>query len=326
MKATIIAAMAFLLPLLVNAGEVSSRERTWAERLGWGPEDRVLIIHSDDVGMSHSTNLGAIRALEEGVVSSISIMMPCPWVGEIADYLSKHPEVDAGLHLTLTSEWDHYRWGPVAGKSAVPGLADRWGCLWDNVPLVVEHATPDEIEAEIRAQIERALAFGIKPTHIDSHMGTLFATQEYFERYIKVGLETGIPILAVDLPPERLAEEAPLPADKVHEAAVKVWNAGFPVLDDIITGTYDWRPEEKKANYISTLRNLKPGLTEMIVHCAARTEEFMNITHAAERWIADGEVMIDPEIRKVIEEEGIILTNWREIKERREKFGTPVED
>ncbi len=326
MKTMLIASAALIMLLLVYRTDTVAQDKTWAERLGWGSQDRVLIIHSDDVGMSHSTNLGAIKALQEGVVSSISIMMPCPWVGEIADYLSEHPEVDAGLHLALTSEWSHYRWGPVAGKSAVPGLADEWGCLWDNVPLVVEHATPDEIETEIRAQIERAAAFGIRPTHIDSHMGTLFATEEYFERYVKVGIETGIPILAIDLPPEKLAQEAPLQADKVHEAVVKVWNAGFPVLDDIITGTYDWKAEDKKANYISTLRNLNPGLTEMIVHCAARTEEFMNVTHAAERWMADGEVMVDPEIRKVIEEEGIILTDWREIKERRDKYGYPAED
>jgi hypothetical protein len=326
MKKVFVAATVFLLFLTIYVTDSGAGEKTWAERLGWGSEDRVLIIHSDDVGMCHSTNLGAIKGLEEGVVSSISIMMACPWVGEIAKYLSEHPEVDFGLHLALTSEWDYYRFRSVAGKPLVPGLADEWGCLWDNVPLVVKHASPLEVEIEIRAQIDRASDFGLKPTHIDSHMGTLFATEEYFERFVKVGIETGLPILAVDLSEEELSDESSMSADKLHQTIVKIWNAGFPVLDGLIGDNYGWKAEEKKALYIDTLRNLEPGLTEMIVHCAARTEEFMNITRAAERWIADGDAMVDPEIRKVIEEEGIILTNWREIKNRRDKYGYPIED
>jgi hypothetical protein len=295
---------------------------TWAEKLGWQKGDRVLIIHSDDVGMCHSTNLGAIAALEKGVVSSISIMMPCPWVGEIADYLKTHPEVDAGLHLALTSEWDYYRWAPVAGKCAVPGLADAQGCLWDNVALVQQHASPDEIETEIRAQIDRAIAFGIKPTHLDSHMGTLFSSPAYFQRFLKVAVDKQIPLLMIDLSPEKIAEEAPTLAPLLKAAVKAVWDAGFPMLDDIITDTYDWPADQKKANYIKTLRELKPGLTEMIVHCAKRTEDFISITPAADRWIADGECMLDPEIKKVLEDEKIILTTWRELKARRDGVGS----
>lgn len=307
--------------LLAMAAQ-AARAETWAERLGWKPGDRVLIIHSDDAGMSHATNLGATAALETGTVSSISIMMPCPWVGEIADYLKKHPEVDAGLHLAMTSEWEHYRWGPVAGKSVVPGLTDAQGCLWDNVELVQAHASPDEIEAEIRAQIDRALAFGIKPTHLDSHMGTLFSSPAYFERFFKVAVEKQIPLLMAELSPERIAEEAPTLAPLLKAAVKMVWDAGFPVLDDIITDTYDWPADQKKANYIKTLRGLKPGLTEMIVHCAKRSEEFMAITPAADRWIADGDCMLDPDIQKVIQEERIILTTWRELKARRDRAGS----
>ena len=319
MRGRLLVASVALIALCVVA-QVAAAE-TWAQKLGWGPDDRVLIIHSDDVGMSYATVQGAIAAYENGVVSSMSIMMPCPWVGAMAAYVKEHPETDAGLHLAMTSEWDYYRWGPVAGKSAVPGLADEWGCLWDNVPLVLQHATPDEIEIEIRAQIDRALAFGIKPTHMDSHMGTLFASPAYFERYMKVGIEKGIPILAVDLDPERLAEERPELAGKLHDACLKVWDAGLPVIDDLVPAEYGMAPEKKKDDYIRLLRNLKPGISEMIVHCAKDTETFRNITHAAPRWIADGDVMLDPDIKRVIEEEGIILTNWRELKARRDAVG-----
>src|SRR5690606_22315850 len=163
-----------LAGLTLTAG---AQEKTYAERLGWGPDDRVVIFHSDDAGMSHAANLGTIRAIEEGVVTSASIMMPCPWVPEFAQYVLENPDVDAGLHLTMNSEWDLYRWGPVAGK-AVPSLMDAHGYLSDGVREFAERATPDDVEAEIRAQIEHAESMGIKPTHIDTHMGALYARPE----------------------------------------------------------------------------------------------------------------------------------------------------
>ena len=172
-------------------------EKTFAERLGWKPNDVVVILHVDDMGMSHSSNLGGIETVEKGVATSWSVMMPCPWVPEIAKYLKQHPDVDSGLHLTLTSEWSLYRWQPLAGKPKVPGLVDAEGCLWHEVPQVAEHATPDEIETEIRAQVDRAEQMGIPITHLDSHMGTLFARPDYFERFAKVGMEKGIPILVI---------------------------------------------------------------------------------------------------------------------------------
>ena len=294
---------------------------TWAQKLGWGPNDRVLIIHADDVGMNHATTLGAIDAYENGVVSSMSIMMPCPWVGEIAAYLKDHPNTDAGLHLAMTSEWDYYRWGPVAGKSAVPGLADEWGCLWDNNDLLSKHATADEVEIEIRAQIARARAFGINPTHIDTHMGSLYARPDIAMRYAKVGVEMGIPIMAIDLSARRLQEEAPDMATQFRAMLTMVWEGGLPVIDSLVPADYGMAPEKKKDDYIRLLRELPPGVNELIVHCAKDTETFRAITGAAPRWIADGQVMLDPDLKQVIKEEGIILTTWRELKARRDAIG-----
>lgn len=308
------------LVALAVAGQTVCAE-TWAQKLGWGPNDRVLIIHSDDVGMCRETVLGATEAYEKGVVSSMSIMMPCPWVGAIAAYLKEHPDTDAGLHLAITSEWDHYRWGPVAGRSAVPSLVDEQGCLWDNVDLVRQHATADDVEKEIRAQIDRALAFGIKPTHIDTHMGALFCRPDIAMRYIKVGTELGLPIMAIDLSPQRVAEEAPDLAEALPKILQMVWDAGLPVIDNLVPADYGMAPEKKKDDYIRLLRELPPGVNEMIVHCARDTENFRAITDAAPRWIADGQVMLDPEIKRVIEEEGIILTSWRELKARRDAVG-----
>src|SRR6185503_4281502 len=171
------------------SNQTSRAEKTFAERLGWKPGDVALILHVDDVGMSHSSNLGAIETLEKGIATSWSVMMPCPWVPEIAKYLKQHPDVDSGLHLTLTSEWSLYRWPFLAGKPKVSGLVDEEGCLWQSVTKVVAHASADEIEAEIRAQVDRAEQLHIPITHLDSHMGTLFARADYFERFAKVGME-----------------------------------------------------------------------------------------------------------------------------------------
>ena len=295
----------------------SVAEKTYAERLGWGPEDRVLIIHCDDGGMSHASNMGAIEALEYGLVTSVSTMTPCSWVSEFAEYVKKHPNTDMGIHLTFTSEWDGYRWGPVAGKPAVPGLADEQGCLWDNVRLVVENATADEIETEIRAQIDRAETMGLPITHLDSHMGTLFSNPAFFERYVKVGIEKQIPILMAS--PKGLERELGSRAKMLGAMVERVWKAGLPVIDSVHTASYGWKTTEKIPHYSKAIRNLKPGITEMIVHCTKPDTVIDVITGGRELLYGDYYALISPEVKKVIEEEGIILTTWRELKERRDR-------
>ena len=141
---------------------------------------KVVILHVDDVGMSFDSNEGAIDAMTKGVATSCSVMMPCPWVPAYVHYLKSHPNTDAGLHLTLTSEWDEYRWAPLMGKPAVPGLVDNEGAMWHSVEEVVAHAKPEEVYAEIKAQLDRAKAMGFTPTHVDSHMGTLFGSPAFY--------------------------------------------------------------------------------------------------------------------------------------------------
>ncbi len=161
--------------VLAGAMSVKAQGQNTAERLGYPADARLLIIHADDTGMCHSANLASIDALKKGIVTSGSIMVPCPWFMEIADYAREHPEIDLGLHLTHTSEWKSYRWRPLALSSLVPGLIDAEGYMHSHVGSVVRSSNAKEIEAEIRAQIEFALQNGVKPTHLDSHMGTLYA-------------------------------------------------------------------------------------------------------------------------------------------------------
>src|SRR5882672_12749021 len=164
-----------------------------AQRLGFGRDAKLLIVHADDVGMTHAVNAATIKALESGGVNSASIMVPCPWFPEIADYAKSHPEVDFGLHLTLTSERIYYRWGPVASADKVRSLLDENGYLrHDWTPTT--HIDPHEAELELRAQIDRAYAMGVRPTHLDSHQYRLDSTgKELFEVALRLAHEYKLP-------------------------------------------------------------------------------------------------------------------------------------
>ena len=282
--------------------------------LGSAAEIR-LILRADDVGMSHSTNRAAIEMLDSGAVSSASIMMPCPWVSEIAEYARKNPEKDLGLHLTLTSEWRHYRWPSVAPRDKVPGLVDSDGYLWRSVAEVAKSATPAEVEVELRAQIQKARQLGIRFTHFDTHMGTLYARPDYFQVFEKLGAEYGVPILRVK-PSEGIRSEAPKPMiDYLLKNEAAAEKAGFFRLDTLLTdaarGTREYG--ERKAAYHRALRALKPGVTMMILHPAVLDEELKAITNSAVQRDGDYRIFLDPDTRKLIAELGIKLVGWRDV-------------
>jgi hypothetical protein len=308
--------------LLVLPAVSLAAEPTYAERLGWPEGARVVIFHNDDAGMSHSSNAGTIEGFEEGLLSSVSTMMPCGWVPEWAAWLRENPDIDNGIHLTLTAEWDNYRWMPVAGAAQVPGLVDKDGYLHDNVAQVVENATPDEVETEIRAQIAKAEAMGMTITHIDSHMGTLFATPEFFERYMKVGIEKQLPILVAGGHLTHARRENPEAVEQLMPIAGRVWEAGLPVLDDIHTDSYAWKElGTKKAEFMRALRDLEPGITLFIFHATRPSDVFDDISSSGEARLADLEVLKDAEVKALLEEEGIERTTWRELMQRRRAAG-----
>jgi predicted glycoside hydrolase/deacetylase ChbG (UPF0249 family) len=331
MKKACIFIIACLASFLAHA---QSSEKTYAEKLGYPKGKKVLIIHVDDVGMSYESNQGAIKSIREGVANSLSVMMPCGWVPGFVNYLKENQDLDAGLHLTLTSEWKDYRWGPLAGKNQVKGLVDTQGAMWRSVGDVVKNASADEVEIEIRAQLERARTMGFEPTHLDSHMGTLFATPAFMERYLKVGMEEKIPVMfpgghntAIKKEEKMIAQQGAL----IQAIGKKLWNAGLPVLDDLENTSYGWKGPEsgdqsqkalqkyKTAKYIQAIGNLKPGLTMVIMHCTIHSEIFPHISDSHPTREGDYLAMIDPELKKYIEKEGIILTTWREAMERRQK-------
>jgi predicted glycoside hydrolase/deacetylase ChbG (UPF0249 family) len=219
-------------------------DSTYAERLGYSKGAKVLILHVDDAGMSYDSNEGTITALTKGAANSCSVMMPCPWVPGFVRFLKENPAIDAGLHLTLTSEWKDYRWGPLTGKRATPGLTDTEGALWPSVEDVVKHASADEVEKELRAQIERAEEMGFRPTHYDSHMGTLFATPAFLERYIKIGMREGVPVMLPGGHNTLIQRQTGAPAERVQQLrqiGEMLWSAKLPVLDDLHNESYGWK-------------------------------------------------------------------------------------
>ena len=173
---------------------VVGQRKSAQELLGYPKDAKLLIIHADDLGVSHSENAASISAIENGCVNSASIMVPCPWFSEVAAYSRLYPENDFGLHITLTSEWKYYKWGPVTAVQEVPGLVNKNGFFYSSVDSLVQNASAAEVEAEIRNQVKRAMQFGINPTHLDAHMYAAHHNLAFLKAYLKVGHEFNLPV------------------------------------------------------------------------------------------------------------------------------------
>src|SRR6266700_3972061 len=283
-----------------------SETRTLVERLGYPRDAKLLIVHADDLGAAHSINSASIKALESGLVSSASIMVPCSWLPEIAAYARAHPEVDFGVHLTLTSEWNLYRWGHVLGKGRVPSLLDGSGYLYPLESEAAAHMDVREVEAEIRAQIARARALGIQPTHLDSHMGTLYQNKALFDMLLRVARDNKLPV--------RVSKEWFASASFMPE----VLNPNDVVLDRTISIEPNVTPQNWSKYYTDAIKTLQPGITDMIVHLAYDNDEMRAVTFAHPNWGAewrqrDFEFVTSDAFRKLLEENNVKLITWREI-------------
>jgi predicted glycoside hydrolase/deacetylase ChbG (UPF0249 family) len=286
------------------ASALSAQTRTIAERLGLPADAKLLILHADDLGVAHSVNAASFDALDRGAISSASIMMPTPWVTEVADYAKTHPNADLGLHLTLTSEWHTYRWGGVESREKVASLLDSSGTFPSEVAAVVARAKLAEVDRELRAQVERALTLGIHPTHLDSHMGTLFATSELMATYVKVAHDYRLPFLALRTPPG--SPQMPLAPNDI-------------VLDALITAGPEVTSDKWAEFYMNAIANLKPGLTEIIVHLGHDDAELQAVMVNHEPWGSawrqrDYDVMTSPAFKKALQDNHVTLVTWKELQ------------
>lgn len=296
---------------------LNEQHTTWAEKLGFPSGKKVIILHADDAGMCAEANMAIQSMLEKNEIQSTAVMAPCKYADEMLEWAREHPEFDVGLHLTLTSEWKTWRWGPVTNPDSVPGLIDPEGKLWHEVPDVVTHATADEVEKEIRAQIDKAIALGHRPNHIDTHMGTLYASAAYAERFFKVAQEYGIPANAIDLSDTVVANhfrQAGYPIDKNMIALLDQYN--LPKLDFFSSAPKASTYEEKIKKFKQLIRSLKPGLTEIIFHPSIETDNLKSITNSWQQRVWEAKMFSDTGLQSFFKSEGIIFTNWKEIMTR----------
>lgn len=300
-----------LLPIFLLSLIIATAQKTLQERLGYSKDTKLLILHADDLGMSHSENAATTYAMEHGSVNSASIMVPTPWFSEIAAYSHAHPNADLGLHLTLTSEWNYLKWGPVASKSDVPGLINKNGFFFSSVDSVYRNATPVEVEKELRAQIEKAKLFGIDFTHLDSHMGTIFGNHSYLKILIRLGREYKVPVL--------LSKKAFFSAFNMNLDTLTTDN---DVLLDMI---YTASPQDYKngmENYYTTvLKSLQPGVSELIFHVGYNDSEMQaatidHVNWGAEWRQADFNFFTSEKCKAILAEQNIHLITWREIRDK----------
>ena len=296
----------FLLSFAFTAGVVRGQNKTVAERLGYPADSKLLILHADDLAVAHSVDAASFDALNKNAVTSASIMVPCAWLTEVASYAKEHPDADLGLHLTLTSEWKVDRWGPMESKDKVTSLLDPSGYLWPETQKATQSEKPEEVEREIRAQVAHAIAMGIHPTHLDSHMGVLFSDPELFAKYVKVAHEYKLPFLAVKLP-------------KAPPQLTSVLSDKDVIPDAIVMASPTVHANEWRDFYVNAVKNLKPGLTEIIVHLGRDDAELQAVTvdhpDYGSAWRQrDYDIMTSAEFRKALEENHVILVHWKDLK------------
>jgi predicted glycoside hydrolase/deacetylase ChbG (UPF0249 family) len=287
--------------------QAASGQKNLAERLGYAADSKLLIVHADDIGLAQSVNDATEIAFACGGISSGSIMVPCPWFPDFAAYYKSHPDLDVGIHITLTSEWENYKFGGVMPSTEISSLLDENGYFYPTTEEVGMHADPAEVEKEIRAQIERAIAFGIRPTHLDTHMGSVMATPELVQIYFKLGREYHLPVFA----PRMLLMGIP------EEQRDMVKNE-FVLVDQFFMLGLDGPDASWEEEYGKIIEKVTPGLNVMIVHLAHDNAEMQAVTvnHPAfgATWREkDLNYVLSEGYRELLKKNKIQLVTWKEI-------------
>jgi len=270
---------------------------TLAERLGYRPDDRLVIISCDDLGACHAQNLGVYDALRDGLATSASLMVPAPWAREAA---ARYRGEDVGVHLTLNAEHDLYRWGPI---THAPSLLDGDGGFPRTLEDLWDHADLDEVRRELRAQVERAIVWGFDVSHLASHLGAMHQRPEFFDIYLELAVEFRLPVRlpstvgeeGVGFPFRRLAEEEGVLFPDHFEPA---------------------RHAGSRRRLLRTLENLQPGVTEVHVQPAVDTPELRALSPNWAAWVDDlALVTVDREVATAIDRSGAVLIGFRHLRE-----------
>jgi predicted glycoside hydrolase/deacetylase ChbG (UPF0249 family) len=268
--------------------------------LGYPADARLLFVHADDFGMCHAINEAIIRSLEDGIVGSCSVMVPCPWALHALKWLQEAPEVPFGVHLTSVSEQPAYRWGPITCRTEAPSLVDEAGYFYSEsrIEEFLEQIDVAELEREYRVQIEHVLEVGLRPTHLDSHCGIHIRREEIFEMTLGLAREYGLPVRAYYQP--FFIEE--------------MRRRGCPINDHDLMDSYDLDTVDKTARYARMLRALPAGLSEWAVHPGMGNAELRAAVPTWRVRQTDFDFVISQEARTILQEEGIILVDYRAVQ------------
>jgi len=270
-----------------------------------------LIINADDFGMCHAVNEAVFRALERGLLRSTTLMVPCPWALHAMHFLADHPEIPFGVHLTAISDWVDYRWGPVTNKTKVPSLINEAGYFYDfdHMPEFLAHVQLEELEMEFRAQIEIVLRAGLNPAHLDWHSLRIRNREDIFNLMLRLAREYGLAL--------RVAGRS---------AIDKVQSQGLPCNDYNFLDSYSIDPIGKSARYTQMLRELPAGLSEWAVHPGLSTPELLAIEGDGNQIRqTDFDFLISEEAQAIIEEESIILLDYRALQAVWKRIGDNIQ-
>lgn len=295
--------------LFITVSINSQDNKNLAELLGYPRDSKLLIIHADDMGLAHSVNTATIKAFDNKGITAGSIMVPCPWANEIIAWVKDHPGMDVGIHLTMTAEWNLYKWDGVISSDQIASLLDKNGYFYPSNEELGKIVKPEEAEKELIAQIDKAIASGVKPTHIDTHMGSALVNPDLIKIYLNLSEVYNLPVL---FPRAYLAR---FPSDWAKALESKIF-----LLDNIFMIEPNMIQDKWIDAYKKGLSEMKPGLNEMIVHLAIDNDEMQAISKGHDDYGSswrqkDLDLVLSNDFQDLIKKNNIILIGWKQIRD-----------
>lgn len=295
----------FVAPLLAQQTPPKPA-KTLAERLGYPANSRLLIIHADDFGMMHSVNTAIEEAFENRWITSASILVPCPWFPEVAQWAKTHPEADLGIHLDLNADWTSYRWPSVSPQPKASSLLDADGYLPLTSEYVAANAKMSDVEVETHAQVDKAKAAGIRITHLDTHMGTIVRTEDLLKVYLATAQDYKLPTLLLQPTADRASD-----LSRFH------FDPNTIFLDSLVQIMPGVPKSQWFDAYKKMLQPLPPGTYQLIVHLAHNDAEMQGATFDHPDWGSewrqnDFDLVRSPEFQKFLKDQGFILISWKD--------------
>lgn len=290
------------------------KDLTLIEKLGFDASDKVVIFHADDIGFSHASNVASFECLDFGIASCGAVIVPAPWFLEATAICKKNPKYDIGVHLTLTCEYDLYRWRALSSLDFESGLLDSERSLWRTAEEAIKNVTPEAAENEMRTQLQIALDNGMDITHMDAHMGSVL-DPKFIMSYLKLAQEFQVVAFLPKVTREQLIS---LGLGHYADFYLKVFSkleaSGIPFLDNIVIDT-GGEHSDKIEYYCKQIAEIKPGLTHFIFHPAKISSELKAITPDSAVWRnQDYEAFISPKIKECVEKHDINIIGYREIR------------